>query len=604
MTSLAELCRHHGITTKYEDPDGSSRLVPEDTLRLILRKIGVDPEGPIEGPPAPQVLEIPKDGVCHLPDWIEDAPGWGLFCQLYELRSDRNHGIGDFADLADMARIAAEAGADFLGVNPLHALFLGDPMRRSPFSPSSRSFLNPVYIALDHLPGHASDDIDGEPLRKGDLVDYATVVPAKVAALRAAFKRKPFDADETDFDHFVADGGTSLQNHALFEALSLKMSDEGHGAGWSGWPEAYQKPGSEAVRRYAQEHAEDVRFHLWLQWRAARQLDAAMDAATSAGMRIGLYLDLAVGEATDGSASWGGGDVQMTGLSVGAPPDVFAADGQYWGLSAFSPRALEKQDYSPFRDMIRAQLSHSGALRIDHAMAIWQLFLVPEGEPASAGAHLRYPFSDLLRVLAHESRKHGAVVIGEDLGFVPPGFREAMHEANILAYSILYFEKDGARFKLPREYRRTALACLSTHDLPVLERWWSGEDIELRREQGLVGDEDSNAQAKERRREKRGLLDALRRAGALRGPLPRDGKTMPAKLLVATHRYLARTPARLVGVRLADLVGPKAPTNMPGTVDSYPNWQPRAPLEVSEIAAHPDFRAVTAAMRKERPRGS
>ncbi|WP_017929951.1 4-alpha-glucanotransferase [Limimaricola hongkongensis] len=601
MTDLADLCHHHGITTEYDDPDGGTRPVPEATLRLILRKIGVDPDAAASGPAAPQEMTVPEDGVCHLPGWLDRAPGWGLFCQLYELRSARNHGIGDFRDLAEMARIAGRAGADFLGVNPLHALFWGDPSKRSPFSPSTRSFLNPVYIALDDLPGHDAADIDGAALRAGDLVDYDAVFPAKLAALRAAHARQPFDDDEDAFERFVEKGGQPLHRHALFEALSLDMAGKGHGVGWGGWPEDLRDVESKAVADFATSQAEDIRFHLWLQWQAARQLDAAMACAKKAGMRIGLYLDLAVGEAPDGSASWGGGEVQMTGLSVGAPPDVFASEGQNWGLSAFSPGGLRKHDFAPFRDMIAAQLAHAGALRIDHAMALWQLFLIPEGESASAGAHLRYPFAELLRVLAHESREKEAVVIGEDLGFVPPGFREAMQAANILSYSILYFEKDGARFKTPQEYRPTALACLSTHDLPVLERWWAGEDIELRRELGLVNDADSDAHARERARERRALLDAMRRSGALRGRLPRR-REMPREVLVAAHRYLARTRAALVGVRLADMVGPKSPTNMPGTVDSYPNWRPRAPLDLDDIATHPDFRAVTAMMRRERPR--
>ncbi len=604
MTDLADLCRHHGITTEYDDPHGDgTRPVPEATLRLILRKIGVDPDAPASGAAAPQEMVVPEDGVCHLPGWLDDAPGWGMFCQLYELRSARNHGIGDFRDLSDMARIAGRAGADFLGVNPLHALFLGDPTRRSPFFPSTRSFLSPVYIALDDLTGHDAGDIDGAALRAGDLVDYDAVVPAKLKALRAAFERQPFDGDEAAFDAFVSQGGEPLRRHALFEALSLAMVAEGNGSGWHGWPEALREVESKEVADFADKNATEVRFHLWLQWQATRQLDAAMACAMEAGMRIGLYLDLAVGEAPDGSASWGGGETQMIGLSVGAPPDVFAADGQYWGLSAFSPGGLRKYDYAPFRDMIAAQLAHAGTLRIDHAMALWQLFLIPDGEPASAGAHLRYPFSDLLRVLAQESRAREAVVIGEDLGFVPPGFREAMQAANILSYSILYFERDGDRFKRPEEYRPTALACLSTHDLPVLERWWAGEDIALRRKLGLVGEEDSDAHAKDRARERRALLDAMRRTGALRGRLPHQ-KEMPPEVLVAAYRYLARTRAALVGVRLADMVGPKAPTNMPGTVDDYPNWRPRAPLELSDIASHPDFRAVTAMMRKTRPRGA
>jgi 4-alpha-glucanotransferase len=618
---LDRLCRHYGIETSYEDPqagpDGARCPVPEETKRLILKGLGVDPEAlsadarsdALAGSPAPRTLAAPEGVTCHCPDWLLEQPAWGMFCQLYELRSDRNWGIGDFRDLADMARIAARAGADFLGINPVHALFLGDPTLCSPFSPSSRRFLNPVYIAVDDVPGAPSPEAaELTALRATDAVDYAAVIHTKLAALRHAFDRQPFATGvhgQDRYDSYVAAGGTALRRHALFEALSLHQAAQGLGAGWHGWPADLQDAQSDAVEQFAARNEDEVAFHLWLQWIAAVQLDAARDAALDAGMRIGLYLDLAVGEAPDGSATWGAGALTLPGLTIGAPPDMFATEGQSWGLSAPSPRVLAAHDFAPFRDMISTQLTHAGALRIDHAMALWQLFLIPNGMSPAAGAHLRYPFADFVRVLAELSHHHEALVIGEDLGFVPPGFRDAMAAARILSYRILYFEQDAEGFIIPPDYPHIALACLSTHDLPTLAGWWMSEDIALREEHGLVDPQSSAEQAEHRKEERARLLRALGEAGVLQPDTDAPSAAQPdltEAVLVAAHRYIARTPCLLAGVRLADLVGPYAPTNLPGTVDAYPNWRLRAPVAIDAIADQPAFRAVTRAMALERPR--
>lgn len=608
MTALQPLCRRHGIATAYDDParPGTRRPVPEPTLRLLLDRRGAD------APPAPERLAAPEGQRCHLPDWLRARPAWGLFCQLYELRSDRNWGIGDFRDLADLARIAGAAGADFLGVNPLHALFPADPARRSPFFPSSRRFLNPLYIAVDALPG-AEVPPEAAALRAGDRVDLAAVTRVKFAALRRIHATARFGDGPLSAGHhaaFRARGGIALARHALFDALSLHQVERGHGVGWTGWAPPLRDIRSMSVAEFAAANEDEIDFHIWLQWVASVQLDAARDAARDAGMRLGLYLDLAVGEAPDGSAAWSAEGSMMDGLRIGAPPDVFAADGQDWGLAAPSPGGLAKDGCAAFRAMIEAQLRHAGALRIDHAMALWQLFLIPEGESPAAGAHLRYPFPQLVAALAEVSQAHGALIIGEDLGFVPKGFRAAMEAARILSYRILYFEQDARGFVPPDRWPRMALACLSTHDLPTLAGWWRAEDIALRRAHGLVGDTASEAQARTRADERGRLVHALAAAGLLDAaaepPDAAAGVTAQAglseTLLVAAHRFIARSPCLLAGVRLADLVGPEAPTNLPGTIDSYPNWSLRSPTRIEAIAAHPVFRAVTAAMATERPR--
>lgn len=604
---LDRLCRHHGITTSYEGPDGNTLRVPDETKRLILSRIGVDPDAPPSGPPAPSELAAPEGVSCYCPDWLFDAPGWGIFCQLYELRSSRDWGIGDLRDLRDLTGIVAAAGADFLGINPMHALFPGDPGRRSPFSPSNRRFLNPIYIAVDDVPGAPPTyDPALAAARAADAVDYVAVMQSKLAALHDVFSRQPYATGaygRAAHDTFRDAGGEALRRHALFDALSLAMVAEGHGAGWTDWPDEMRDANSRAVAAFAEKNRHDVDFHLWLQWIASVQLDAARDAAREAGMRIGLYLDLAVGEAPDGSATWGAPDLTLSDLTIGAPPDVFATHGQNWALSAPSPRALADRDFAPFRQMIEAQLSHAGALRIDHAMALWQLFLIPRDMSPSAGAHLRYPFKDLVSVLAEQSHRHGAVIIGEDLGFVPEGFRDAMSEARILAYRILYFEQDEHGFKPAADYPRIALACLSTHDLPTLSRWWQAEDVTLRRQHGLVDPVTSDEHIRHRSRECVSLIRVLEAAGALLpGQASAAEADMPDEVLVAAHRFMARTPCLLAGVRLADLVGPADPTNLPGTVEDYPNWKLRSPVPIEGIAEAPAFRAVTRAMREERPR--
>ncbi|GKY88938.1 4-alpha-glucanotransferase [Sinisalibacter aestuarii] len=599
---LNELCWASGITTHY-----GHREVPDETKLSLLAALGVDEATPPGAAGVPDFHGQP-DARAAMPDWLAAAPTWGLFCQLYELRSARSWGIGDFGDLARLAGVAGAAGADFVGINPVHALFLGDPERCSPFMPSNRRFLNPLYIAMDDLPASTRPDKAAlAAVEAAELVDYPAVAALKLKGLRTVFNRNPFDDGahrEADFDTFCAEGGEALARHALFEALSLHLTDAGHYAGWYGWPEEYKHADSEAVAAFAKSHTREVRFHLWLQWIAARQLNAAHAAARAAGMRIGLYLDLAVGEAMDGSATWGNPGMVLDGVVVGAPPDVFSQDGQMWDLAALNPVTLAASDYAPLRALIKAQLDHAGALRIDHVMVLRQLFLIPQGAPASAGTHMAYPFVEMLRVVAEESRSHGAVMIGEDLGFVPDGFRETMQAANILAYRILYFEQEYGLFRRSTTYPEQALACISTHDLPTLAGWWAGEDIAQRRAFGLIGEDLAAEQERRRIDERTALVNAFIDGGQLPADA-RDGDeaALPPRVLAAAYRFLGATPSRLVGVRLADLIGPNAQTNVPGTVSEHPNWRRRGTVAVDDIAAIPAFQEITKAMRAGRPRG-
>lgn len=574
---LKLLAEHHGLTLNYGE-----REVPPSTLLTILRGLNQDPDGDVVGPAAQVGLRMPPGAKCYLPDDLLSAPAWGVFCQLYELRSETSWGIGDFSDLANLARILGELGADFLGINPIHALFSADPARTSPFSPSNRKFLNPIYISATEL------GCDKPAMRESDLVDYPQVIGAKLTALREVFDR--FQGC-SDFDKFVLGGGTDLQRHAVFETITHNVTSSLHE-----WPVALRDPTSVAVEELSRNREHEVRFHLWLQWIADRQLKGAQQAALDANMRIGLYLDLAVGEAPDGSATWSGSAVPLPDVTVGAPPDVFSESGQNWNLAAPSPVALRDRNFEPFQRMVEAQLKHSGAIRIDHAMALWQLFLIPSGADGSQGTHLRYPFADLLRVLSEASNGNRSLVIGEDLGFVPDGFRDVMAEAQILSYRIVYFEQGEDGFQKAEDYPELAIACLSTHDLPTLAGWWRGDDISLRKENGLISDEASVLQKDHRDWERQALCKAI---GAASCPANAE---LPSDVLEQAYAFVARTPCVLAGVRLADLVGPDRATNVPGTTDGYPNWQPRSPVMLEDLANHETVEQVSQLMRKMRPR--
>lgn len=545
---------------------------------------------------------------CHIPDWLRARRAWGLSAQLYELRSGRNHGIGDFEDLGTLCEIAARAGADFIGLNPLHALFLAEPDRCSPFSPSNRRFLNPLYIAIDRVEGYEPAMVDAaaaERLRGTRFVDYAGVARLKLDTLRRIWRARP-SADDAGLQAFRQQGGAALERHAAFEAIALRQSGEAVGGGWKAWPRELSSAEGSGVEAVLGEEADAVSFHCWLQWLARRQLAEVAARARAAGMRIGLYLDLAVGEAPDGSATWSAPELMLSDVHVGAPPDVFSEEGQDWGLAPMSPERLSSEGLEPYRALLRAALRDAGALRLDHAMALKQLFFIPAGRPPAEGRFVAYPMRRMMEALAEISRSEETIVIGEDLGHVPEGFRVAMAEARILSYRILYFERNGSRFIRPAAWPSLALACLSTHDLPTLRGWWSGSDVALRLEHGLIDAGNAARQTRERAAERRQLLRALAGSGllprALAKPPARPGEPFLRTLAVAAHRYIARTPSRLASVRLADAVGEAHPTNLPGVADAYPNWRRRLDPSLESLAELPLFRAVTTAMAKERPR--
>jgi 4-alpha-glucanotransferase len=621
--ALDKLAGMVGIEREYLALTGTTERVSDDTKVALLKAMGIAAADEDEvaarltdQPPADLgEMQAPTGVSCYVPDWLENGRCWGITCQLYGLRSERNWGIGDFEDLARFAEIAAAAGADFVGVNPLHALFLAAPERCSPFSPSNRQFLNPLYIAIDKAPGFdaLADALVPPPdVRETELVDYHRVGPLKRQALERLFRifqTREDDADAADFERFTLQHGRPLYLHALFETLSGWLAEQGHGATWHGWPEAYAHPGSDAVRAFSEEQSELVTFHCWLQWLADRQLAQAQARARSAGMRIGLYLDLAVGVSPDGSGTWSDRDLTVPGARIGAPPDYFNAAGQDWGLAPLSPAALVERNFEPYRQSMDIVVRHAGALRIDHAMSLYRLFWIPERFSAAEGGYVRYPFTRMLTALAEVSQANGCIVIGEDLGVVPSGFRQVMQAMEIQSYRVFFFEKREDQFLPPEAYPREALACITTHDSHTLAGWWSGGDIRARGEIGMIQPADIHVQIEARSHERRRVLGVLSDHGLLPPELesvmraeaepPTD---LPQSMAVALYTHLARTKSRLLAVATEDLLGTVAQVNIPGTVDEHPNWRRKLSVDIEDLTSQPFFSALTAALSAERPR--
>jgi 4-alpha-glucanotransferase len=621
---LDRLAAAAGLELEYVTLKGERLKISESAKRGVLRAMGIACGGPDEiaaslaaiTPVGPASMQPPEGVSCFVPEWLRRGRCFGIACQIYALRSDRNWGIGDLEDLARFAEIAAAAGADFVGVNPLHALFLAEPERCSPFSPSNRDFLNPLYIAIDRVPGFEtlSDALQPpEEARANDLVDYRAVGELKRRALERLFRVFAANASEKDagdFEAFIAGRGQALYLHALFEALSEAMSQRGHGATWHGWPEEYRHPSTDSVRAFAEEQAKLIAFHSWLQWLCDRQLCEAQARARAAGMRIGLYLDLAVGVTPDGSATWADRTLVVPSARIGAPPDYFNEAGQDWGLAPLSPTGLTERNFEPYRSSLDAMLRYAGALRIDHAMSLYRLFWIAERLSAADGVYVRYPFRELLSTLAEVSNQRRAIVIGEDLGVVPSGFRDVMRAVEIQSYRVFFFEKKGDYFIPPAAYPREALACVTTHDLYTLAGWWSGHAIEVRRAIGMIAESEFPAHLEERAHERRRFLGLLADEGLLAQGMERvlraddeAPRELPAEVAVAVHRLLARAPSRLFAISAEDLTGARDQVNIPGTTGEHPNWRRKLSVDIETLPKQPLFRAIMEAVREERPRG-
>jgi 4-alpha-glucanotransferase len=560
---------------------------------------------------------------CHEPDALADGGRlWGVAVQLYTLRSEANWGMGDFADLESVLRQAAANGAAFVGLNPLHALFPSNPHHFSPYSPSSRHFLNVLYIAVPKLPEFdecaEAQAMVGRPefaaeiarLRATSTVDYPGVSRLKLPVLRLLFRHfrdehlAQDSARARAFREFRKERGVPLRLHALHDALDERLRGDDPGRwGWPVWPEQYRRPDDPAVAEWELGNAELVDFHAWLQWLADTQLAEAQRVALGEGMAIGLYGDYAVGVNPSGSETWSEQKVYRNGAGVGAPPDALALKGQDWGIPPQDPYELQAAAYRPFRNLIAANMRHFGALRLDHVMALFRQWWVPVGLDATEGGYVHYPLEDLMSVLALESTLNRCLVVGEDLGTVPDEMRHAMAAFSVYHYKVLLFEKHGdGRFRSPEEYLRRSIATITTHDLPTLRGYWEGRDLELRDRLQLYPNEEIRRHVLEERvRDRAQLLAALGAAGLAPGaPSSPDGPYTDA-LAHATQLYLGRSAAALAVLQAEDLVGMTDPVNVPGTRDEHANWQRKMTASIDEIFTRDTARALFADMCQARP---
>lgn len=520
---------------------------------------------------------------------------WGLSAQLYSLRRAGDGGFGDTLALEELARAAGERGAEALAISPLHAMFASDTGRYSPYSPSSRLFLNSLYCAPAAILGEramrTAIDATGlgeqlQQLEENALIDWPAAAAAKQRLLQALYEgfvqgEHPLHADFSSFRHA---GGEALENHCRFEAIQESRAAKGESLDWRQWPEQWRDPRSAALADFAEENAGRIGYYAFCQWLIDRSLARAQTAARSSGMSIGLIADLAVGADGGGSQAWSRQDELLASLTVGAPPDILNRSGQGWGISAFSPEGLVRNGFRAFIEMLRANFAHAGGLRIDHVMGLQRLWVIPNGASPTDGAYLYYPVDDLLRLLTLESHRHQAIVLGEDLGTVPDGLREKLITRSMLGMRVLLFEQDNTHFKPILDWPDNALATTSTHDLPTLNGWWHGRDIDWNARLSLI---DANAEIEWRQHRER-EREGLRRALSQDPQNFREESHETDQVLDASVRFLGHTRAPLVLLPLEDALGVEQQANLPGTIDTHPNWSRRLPGYSEVLLDNPD----------------
>ncbi len=616
---------------------GQRRCASGEFLRFALDLPSIDVTGyhrleldlpdNCDRPTMPLIVVPPS---CYQPDSIRDDGGqggrvWGPSVQLYGICSQRNWGIGDFTDLRNLIDLAADAGAGIVGVNPLHAMFPDDPARISPYSPSSRAFTNILYLDVEALPefrecAAAQEMVASESfqarlhhLRAEELVNYPDVAAAKREVLELLFGhfRTHHLAHNSEraraFREFRWMQGSVLENQARFEALQEHFrAQDSNVWGWPAWPETYRDPAAPAVAEFAASNAERVDFFAWLQWLADAQLSEVGRQSWLRGLAVGLYQDLAVGVNPGGAEAWSWQDVFAAGAYAGAPPDDFNLFGQDWGLPPFIPHRLREVAYAPLIEVLRANMRHAGALRIDHVMGLARVFWVPAGMAATHGAYVAYPLQDMLGIVALESQRNRCLVIGEDLGTVPEGLRPRLASAGFLSYHPFLFERcEDGTFKPPADYPRQALVAASTHDLPTLHGLWRGADLDTRAALQLFPSEAQRENLVASRTQDRArILMALEHEHLLpegAGIHPVSVPELTQLFVQAIHAYLARTPAQLLVVQPEDILGIAEQTNLPGSRDDqHPNWRRRLTLDLEEWRNDERFKSLAEVLRRER----
>ena len=566
------------------------------------------------------LIYAPK--TCYSPQEASSDKIWGYAAQLYSLTSETNWGMGDFGDLANLVETSAKQGASAIGLNPLHPLYQNNPAHRSPYSPTSRCFLNTLYIDVTKIPNFStcasaqqvvnSDEFKSKVAyaRQCELIDYPAVSDVKFSVIELLYQdflHKPEQALLLEFNQFKQQGGEDLQRLATFEALyeHFRQIDE-HAYGWTAWPKAYQQPNSTEVNTFQQEHTERINYFSYVQWLAHRQLKQVADNATEHGMPIGLYMDLAVGCDGSGVDVWSDKATYVAGAAVGAPPDAMNVLGQDWGLTPINPVALQEQGYLPLAKALRSNMQYAGALRIDHILGLMRQYWVAPGMAAHQGVYITFPFKDILRIIALESRRNNCVVIGEDLGTVPDGFSEIMADAGLLSYKVLFFERwESGFYKRPELYPAQSMVTISTHDLPTISGWWTGRDLTWRQQLNLYPNEEMGTADRNARVEERKLLLA-----ALTDLEVIDTNNLPAlapakmnrELALAVQRFLAQAPSHVQLIPLEDALEINEQVNIPGTIDQHPNWKQKLPVTVEQLAQTESVKALVDVMQNARPK--
>jgi 4-alpha-glucanotransferase len=568
---------------------------------------------------------------CYVPPELEAGKAWGLCINLYSIRSFKNWGVGDLKDLKEVIKWISGLKGSFVGINPLHAIENKKPFGISPYSPISRLYKNFIYLDIESiqevkelmadslwLTAH-SEEMKSQvnELRSSDLIDYEKIASLKEKILRYAFevfyeKQMQNNARNNNtiekFKQYISEEGEALETFTTFMALSEKFGCYS----WQSWPAEFHDPSGTAVQDFKKFSAKEILFYQYIQWLIEEQIKEASLEVKNSGMAVGIYHDLAIGSTGGGSDVWMAQDVIANTVDVGAPPDDFNPKGQNWGFPPVIPLRLNEACYELFIQSIRKNMKHCGALRIDHALGLFRVYWIPQGLTPEHGAYVRYPYEDLLRIIALESIRNRTMVIAEDLGTIGKNAREILDKFKMLSYRLFYFERNypDPSFTPPEKYLETALCAVTTHDLPTIYGWWTGRDIEVKKQLKIYPDENTmQRDISNRERDKELLLNALLAHGSWliahsknkdHEPLTMSYQpsAMSYELCLAIYEYLAHTPCKLLAVSLDDIIGTLDQQNMPGVTDMYPNWMQKTPLHLEEIISSRWFNNLSEMFKK------
>lgn len=598
-------------------------LLPLPALKQGYYQLHIDVNGVQTSCP---LIFAPK--MCYSAQDASVNKMWGYTAQLYSLRSNNNWGMGDFSDLLNLVEQSAEQQASAIGLNPLHPLYQQNPAHRSPYSPSSRRFLNPLYIDVTKAPNfeyceQAQKKVKSECFQQSiaaakasQWVDYPGVATLKYEITAYLFEdfcanvnannENIYTTMLTEFNHFKQKHGNDLHLFATFDALNEHFNSTDKKAyGWPDWPINFQHPTSDEVITFQQTHAVRIDYFCFLQWIAHQQLNAVTQCAIDKQMPIGLYLDLAVGCDGSGVDVWSNKDVYVPGASIGAPPDGMNPLGQNWGLTPINPVELQKQGYQPLVEALRSNMQYAGALRIDHILGLMRQYWVAPGMAANEGVYITFPFDDILRIIALESQYNQCVVIGEDLGNVPEGFSETIQNAGLLSFKVLFFERwQSGLFKRPENFPAQSIVTIATHDTATLTGWWQGRDLQWRQQLNLypneaAGEADRNARAGERQN-LIAALDDLHVINMDKAPNQSPAQ-MNTELSIAVQKYLAASPSHLQLIPIEDALEIPEQVNIPGTIDEHPNWLQKLPVTLEEFLTVDSVQQIAQAMKIARP---